>query len=1087
MSRNYRVGIDVGSFSIGFAAIEVNEDNIPISILSASSLIHDSGLDPDKIKYAVTRLASSGVARRTRRLYRNKRRRLQKLDKYIHSLGWPTTEFEDYEDPFLPWKVRAELALSYVEDEAERGEKISMAMRHIARHRGWRNPYSKVNTLHTTTAPSEAFNTIKEEIHKATGRNIPDDVTVGQMIALCSLGSQKLRGDGGVLSARLQQSDHANEILKIAETQKLDRTTTIGLIDAVFAAESPKGSAEGRVGKDPLQPGKKRALKATDSFQRYRIAALLGNLRIRQEGKKRVLTKEERLLIFDYLVNLKHSEEPTWLKVAEILNIDRGQLLGTATMTDDGERAGAVPPVHGTNRAILRSNHKELISWWKQADKNDQRAMIKALANAEVDDFDSESGAKVQEFFAGLTDEDHQKLDSLHLPIGRAAYSEDTLERITSRMLDEGVDLYQARLDEFGIAPDWAPPAPPVGEPVGNPAVDRVLKAVSRWLENAVSVWGPPLSVNIEHVRAAFTSEAVSRQIERDQANRHKRNMALFADMQQKLGVKEKPRRSDLWRYQSVQRQNGQCAYCGSPISYGNCEMDHIVPRAGQGSTNKRENLVAVCHRCNLQKRNIPFAVWAERSSIPGVSVKEAVERTRHWIMDPGLSPKDFKKFRSEVVTRFERSTVDEEIDARSLESVAWMANELRGRINQAFQEHGTSVRVYKGALTAEARYASGIARRLVFIDGPGKSRLDRRHHAIDAAVVAFATPYVAEVLAQRVNLREEQRITGGPEQWKEFTGADEAHRSEWRRWVTRMQALSELLNTALAEDEIVVMSNLRLRLGNGLAHKEGIHSLDRSLTVGSELSAATIDKAATEALWCALTRHPDFDPKNGLPADPSRTIKVNGKTLTADDNLEFFPVNAGAMKLRNGYVRLGSAFHHARIYKITSGKKTVFSMMRVYTVDLLKHRHEDLFSVELKPQSMTVRQCEPKLRTALAEGTAEYLGWLVVDDELLIDTTAFNTGQVYTTQQELGTISRWRLTGFETKSQLGLRPLQMSAEGLKADANPDLRKIIDTKGWRPAVNKLFTEGRVVVLRRDALGRVRLTSDAHLPISWKVQ
>ena len=92
------------------------------------------------------------------------------------------------------------------------------------------------------------------------------------------------------------------------------------------------------------------------------------------------------------------------------------------------------------------------------------------------------------------------------------------------------------------------------------------------------------------------------------------------------LNIKGRPRAADIWRYQSIQRQNGQCAYCGVPIDFKNCEMDHIIPRAGQGSTNTRDNLVAVCKPCNSEKSNVPFAVWAAKTSREGVSVEQAVE-----------------------------------------------------------------------------------------------------------------------------------------------------------------------------------------------------------------------------------------------------------------------------------------------------------------------------------------------------------------------------------------------------------------------------------------------------------------------------
>ncbi|MBG9311033.1 HNH endonuclease [Corynebacterium belfantii] len=1082
----YHVGIDVGTFSVGLAAIEVDDAGMPIKTLSLVSHIHDSGLDPDKIKSAVTRLASSGIARRTRRLYRRKRRRLQQLDKFIQRQGWPVIELEDYSDPLYPWKVRAELAASYIADEKERGEKLSVALRHIARHRGWRNPYAKVSSLYLPDEPSDAFKAIREEIKRASGQPVPETATVGQMVTLCELGTLKLRGEGGVLSARLQQSDHAREIQEICRMQEIGQELYRKIIDVVFAAESPKGSASSRVGKDPLQPGKNRALKASDAFQRYRIAALIGNLRVRVDGEKRILSVEEKNLVFDHLVNLAPKKEPEWVTIAEILGIDRGQLIGTATMTDDGERAGARPPTHDTNRSIVNSRIAPLVDWWKTASALEQHAMVKALSNAEVDDFDSPEGAKVQAFFADLDDDVHAKLDSLHLPVGRAAYSEDTLVRLTRRMLADGVDLYTARLQEFGIEPSWTPPAPRIGEPVGNPAVDRVLKTVSRWLESATKTWGAPERVIIEHVREGFVTEKRAREMDGDMRRRAARNAKLFQEMQEKLNVQGKPSRADLWRYQSVQRQNCQCAYCGSPITFSNSEMDHIVPRAGQGSTNTRENLVAVCHRCNQSKGNTPFAVWAKNTSIEGVSVKEAVERTRHWVTDTGMRSTDFKKFTKAVVERFQRATMDEEIDARSMESVAWMANELRSRVAQHFASHGTTVRVYRGSLTAEARRASGISGKLEFLDGVGKSRLDRRHHAIDAAVIAFTSDYVAETLAVRSNLKQSQAHRQEAPQWREFTGKDAEHRAAWRVWCQKMEKLSALLTEDLRDDRVVVMSNVRLRLGNGSAHEETIGKLSK-VKLGSQLSVSDIDKASSEALWCALTREPDFDPKDGLPANPERHIRVNGTHVYAGDNIGLFPVSAGSIALRGGYAELGSSFHHARVYKITSSKKPAFAMLRVYTIDLLPYRNQDLFSVELKPQTMSMRQAEKKLRDALATGNAEYLGWLVVDDELVVDTSKIATDQVKAVEAELGTIRRWRVDGFFGNTRLRLRPLQMSKEGIKKESAPELSKIIDRPGWLPAVNKLFSEGNVTVVRRDSLGRVRLESTAHLPVTWKVQ
>ena len=416
MPVNYRVGIDVGTHSFGCAAIEVDDNDQPIQILSAVSLIHDSGIDPDQNKSATTRLATSGVARRTRRLYRRRRHRIIKLEKFLRSQGWKTKEFEHYSDPYLPWKTRVALVNGFIADETQRGEYLSIALRHIANHRGWRNPYWKVSSLYSPDAPSDAFEEIRKELEAKTKRKIPHDVTVGQLISFAQFGQDRLRGGGkkkdenksagefkqAVISARLHQIDHAREINEICRVQKINDTLRKQILDLVFAAESPKGAQSGRVGKDPLQPGKYRALKASDAFQRYRIAALIGNLRILHEGATRRLYDNERHIVFEYLVNLAPKTEPSWLEVADLLNIDRGQLRGTATMTDDGERAGAKPPVHDTNRTILGCKVKPLAQWWKNASDVERAAMLKALSNAEVDDFDSPAGAQVQAFFAEL-------------------------------------------------------------------------------------------------------------------------------------------------------------------------------------------------------------------------------------------------------------------------------------------------------------------------------------------------------------------------------------------------------------------------------------------------------------------------------------------------------------------------------------------------------------------------------------------------------------------------------------------------------------------------------------------------------------
>ena len=133
--RVWRAGLDLGTRSVGFAAVEYDSDR-PSAILGAMSLIHDSGVLEEKT--ATTRLAAAGIAKRTRRLIKRRRQRLVALDRHLRNLGWG--EPPESTDPYAAWSARAELAERYETDDERRGQQLTLALRHIARHRGWRIP-----------------------------------------------------------------------------------------------------------------------------------------------------------------------------------------------------------------------------------------------------------------------------------------------------------------------------------------------------------------------------------------------------------------------------------------------------------------------------------------------------------------------------------------------------------------------------------------------------------------------------------------------------------------------------------------------------------------------------------------------------------------------------------------------------------------------------------------------------------------------------------------------------------------------------------------------------------------------------------
>lgn len=1089
----YRVGIDVGLKSIGFCAVEVDENDQPLRLLNSMVFVHDAGVDPNENK-AKSRKLTAGVARRIQRRVRQNRRRLAELDRALsEELNWPLPNLEDFEDPYEPWHTRAELVDHYIEDESERLEALSIAIRHMARHRGWRNPYIKVESLLTPMEPSEFLCRLNERVSEALGREFPADATPGQLIsAYISAPNYKettgIRGDDGILQGKLYQDDNAAEIRKICEVQRLDLDVFELLVRKVFFAKSPRGSAAGLVGHDEL-PGQEkhiRAEKAHPDFQLFRIVSVLTNLRIHEGGVERCLTPDELRGLTDFLLIAGLKQRVTWADLADNLGIERADLRGTARPSVDGEPALRFPPTDVTTEKIMASKVKWLKEWWKSADSELRGYMVDALSNSGGSTDDNDLDDEVVELLERATEVEQTELEKIQLPQGRAAYSLDSLRKLTERMLSEGVDLHTARKQLFNVDDDWRPEPEAIEAPVGNPAVDRVLKQVARWLNMATDRWGTPDVINIEHTRDGLGSEKVARKLLRESQKRQDLNQKNMDEMIRQLGISGKARRSSLLKYQAIQRQNSMCLYCGTDIDFKTAEMDHIVPRANSGSSNERSNLAAVCGACNRQKNATPFAAWATSGRArAGVSLDGAIERVRAWERDPGMSSKQYAHFRREVISRLKSRKPDEEFDGRSMESVAWMAIELRTRIDGFYRklkaESTPSIGIYRGQLTAEARKASGFENRVNLIGGKGKTRFDRRHHAMDALVIALMNQSVSQTLALRVNMRESQRITGKEETWKNFYGKPGQASERFEQWCNSMLRAVELFNTELAKNAVPFVENVRLRVGSSKVHDDTVRKFTHA-KLGAALSTDVIDRAETPALWTALTRLPDFDPKDGLPEDPSREIYIHGRKITADEQLNFFNSPSACLTVRGGYVEIGSSIHHARVYRI-DGKKTTYSMVRVFATDLVKMTHEDVFTTPLKPSTISMRTAESKIRKALADGTATQIGWLVEGDELQLETDKYSGGFIGDVLAEYPQLTSWRVAGFPDIAKFRLRPYLLSAEGIPADASDGLREIIERKGWRPAVNVLLTSGTVKVIRRNCLGEPRYSSVNSLPVS----
>lgn len=1136
----YRVGIDVGLRSIGFCAIEVDDEDHPIQILNSVVHVHDAGTggpgETDSLR------KRSGIAARARRRGRAQKKRLKRLDVLLEDLGWGVVSNEMLES-HAPWHVRKRLLNEYITDDVERRQCLSTAAAHIARHRGWRNPYSKVDTLMLEHEPSDRMRGLKNRVEEQTGLCFSDQATQGELIATLLEHDKDVTVRGfvrkggkatkelGVLQGKYMQYDLVAELRQICVKQKVSDEVFKQLVSTIFYSKEPQSDKKNqrkRVGIDELQLAvdpqavELRAERAHPAFQKFKIVATLANMRIQEDGVgERALRPDELHAVTAYLLDESGVGIPAWEEVAGQLGVPRHRLRGASKASLETGGGLRYPPFDETTARVAESEIDWLVDWWMQADDESRGHMIDEISNgcgSETNDIEDE---EVIELISSATAEDAAKLELLakKLPSGRAAYSLKTLREVTSSILETGDDLSRVIERLYGVEPGWAPTPEPIEDPVGNPSVDRVVKQVARWLKFAEKRWGIPQAVNIEHTREGLKSASLLEEEKENRIKYEERREERLKKMYAQLGISGPFRRSEETRYEILYLQDCACLYCGCKISFETFEIDHIIPRVDASSDSRRENLAAVCHSCNSAKGGMPFGQWAKLGDCPsGVSLKDALKRVGRWDKDrAGLTDKAMRKRKAEVKSRLKTETPYEEFDGRSMESVAWMAIELKRRIEGYFNSDrskvcaAVQVNAYSGRLTACARRAAHVDKRVRLIRLKGdndhhKNRFDRRNHAMDALVIALMTPAIARTIAVREDRREAQQLTHAFLSWKNFLGSEERMQERWESWIGDVEYACDRLNELIDANKIPVTENLRLR-NSGKLHADQPESLKKArkgskrsrpqrYVLGDALPVEVINRVTDPGLWTALVRAPEFDAETGLPANPARSLSLRGSRISADFPVSYFPTDSPALAVQGGYV--GLEFHHARLYRIMGPKeKVTYALLRVCAIDLCGIERSNLFAVELKESSISMRTADPKLKEAMKEGTATQIGWLVLGDEIQIDPSKFPKQSIGKFLDECGPISSWRVSALNTPSKIALKPRLLSNEPLLKERNgarkSDLvvsecvEKIMKKTGWVVEINALLKSGSIRVIRRNALGEVRTSAKSGLPISLNLR
>ena len=303
----YRLGLDIGTTSVGAAILNIDHYGEPNRIIDMHVRTFEAAENPnDGSSLAAPRREARGARRRNRR----HKHRLDRIKALIQSEGIYTKEKLD-----SLYHAKGNILMDIYQiryESLERklnNEELTRLLIHFAQRRGFKSNRknekkgSDEGKLLAATADNEKY--LKEKGYR----------TVGEMLWKDERFAENKRNKGGDYSNTFLRSQLKEEIGIIFEKQKAFGSLYVTdafsekYLEILFSQrafeegpgeESPYAGnqIEKMVGKCTFEKEEKRASKATYTFELFNLWQKINSIGILQDGVKRRLTDDERNKLF---------------------------------------------------------------------------------------------------------------------------------------------------------------------------------------------------------------------------------------------------------------------------------------------------------------------------------------------------------------------------------------------------------------------------------------------------------------------------------------------------------------------------------------------------------------------------------------------------------------------------------------------------------------------------------------------------------------------------------------------------------------------------------------------------------------------
>ncbi len=792
----YRLGLDLGTNSIGWAAISLDTNGNPCGVLDMGVRIFPYGRKlTDKTSKAVDRRLARGQRRRRDRYLKRRSELMDTLVEY--GLMPPDKDERKALERLDPYTLRARAL-----DEPLSPSELGRALFHLNQRRGFKsNRKAAADDENEAKKTRADISMLRQSIEESGAR------TLGEFLARRHEERETVRArpDMGLYPDRAMYEAEFDAIRESQESHHNLTSEQWERLRDITYFQRPLKPVEPGWCQFEFQSREKRASRALPVFQEFRMLQEVNNLRLWEgNGPDRPLDDDERSRVLKRLrsgLDLNLQKPPM-----RALRLPSG-------VTFNLSRGGRTK-INGDQTTKRLKNRSLFGNRWLSLPLDQRNEIVKFLL--ETDDPEMVHQEAVQKW--GLDAENAAAVANVSLVSGYGNLSEKAIRKLIPHMenrlgysdavvaagyghhSDFGSAEARERLPYYGeVLQRDVVGANPKKDPaehgevahygrIPNPTVHISLNQLCRVVNRLIEAYGKPEHIVVELARDLKMNRKQKQNYERQQGKGKQRNQR-FKEMLESAKVSEVTPsllyKLRLWEEQGPP-QARVCPYTGAILSFeevvsAKTEIDHILPFSKTWDDSPANKVVCIAEANRYKGDRSPYEAFGH--SPAEYDYQEILDRAAE------LPGNKRWRFQPDAMQKFEDE--DHFLD-RQLNETRYLSRTARAYLAHLYDESAEGrqrVRVIPGRMTALLRCGwglEGILRVTETGEIARKQRDDHRHHAIDAFVVANTTQGLLQRFAHASGSHHdpERKLTAIAGQVRPWEGFD---RSQLQPFLDRM------------------------------------------------------------------------------------------------------------------------------------------------------------------------------------------------------------------------------------------------------------------------------------------------------------